>query len=101
LQKNMGQTTNRNRARLPSLFSMKFTQLPSQYSNCSVICIHNLVWLGAMKSHKICMHIQVWLEAMYHGWLACMINLEGVHHMKHYHQSSTEWDLVSDWHFYI
>jgi hypothetical protein len=29
----MGQTTNRNRARLPSLFGMKFTQLPSQYSS--------------------------------------------------------------------
>jgi hypothetical protein len=28
----MGQTTNRNRARLPSLFSIKFTQVPSQYS---------------------------------------------------------------------
>jgi hypothetical protein len=29
LQKSMGQTTNRNRARLPSLFGMKFTQVPS------------------------------------------------------------------------
>jgi hypothetical protein len=29
----MGQTTKRNRARLPSLFGMKFTQVPSQYSN--------------------------------------------------------------------
>jgi hypothetical protein len=28
----MGQTTDRNRARLPSLFGMKFTQVPSQYS---------------------------------------------------------------------
>jgi hypothetical protein len=33
LQKCMRKTTNRNRARLPSLFSMKFTQLLSQYSN--------------------------------------------------------------------
>jgi hypothetical protein len=32
LQKSMEQTTNRNRARLPSLFGMKFTQVPSQYS---------------------------------------------------------------------
>jgi hypothetical protein len=32
LQKSVGQTTDRNRARLPSLFSMKFTQVPSQYS---------------------------------------------------------------------
>jgi hypothetical protein len=32
LQKSVGLTTNRNRARLPSLFGMKFTQVPSQYS---------------------------------------------------------------------
>jgi hypothetical protein len=32
LQKSVGQTTNRNRAKLPSLFGMKFTQVPSQYS---------------------------------------------------------------------
>jgi hypothetical protein len=32
LQKRVGQTTNRNRARLPSLFGMKFTQVLSQYS---------------------------------------------------------------------
>jgi hypothetical protein len=32
LQKSMGLTTDRNRARLPSLFGMKFTQVPSQYS---------------------------------------------------------------------
>jgi hypothetical protein len=30
LQKCMGQTTNRNRARLPSLFGMKFTQVPGK-----------------------------------------------------------------------
>jgi hypothetical protein len=29
----VGQKTDRNRARLPSLFGMKFTQVPSQYSN--------------------------------------------------------------------
>jgi hypothetical protein len=28
----MGLTTDRNRARLPSLFGMKFTQVPSLYS---------------------------------------------------------------------
>jgi hypothetical protein len=32
LQKSVGQTTDRNRAMLPSLFGMKFTQVPSQYS---------------------------------------------------------------------
>jgi hypothetical protein len=32
LQKSMGQTTNRNRAMFPSLFGMKFTQVPSQHS---------------------------------------------------------------------
>jgi hypothetical protein len=38
-----GQTTNRNRARLLSLFGMKFTQVPSQYSNHIIICMHILV----------------------------------------------------------
>jgi hypothetical protein len=33
LQKSVGQTTDGNRARLQSLFGMKFTQVPSQYSN--------------------------------------------------------------------
>jgi hypothetical protein len=33
LQKSVGQTTNRNRARLPSLFGIIFTQVSSQYSN--------------------------------------------------------------------
>jgi hypothetical protein len=28
----VGQTTDRNRATFPSLFGMKFTQVPSQYS---------------------------------------------------------------------
>jgi hypothetical protein len=32
LQKSVGLTTDRNTARLPSLFGMKFTQVPSQYS---------------------------------------------------------------------
>jgi hypothetical protein len=31
-RKSVGQTTDRNRAMLPSLFGMKFTQVPSQYS---------------------------------------------------------------------
>jgi hypothetical protein len=30
LQKSVGQTTNRNRATLPSLFGMKFTQVPAK-----------------------------------------------------------------------
>jgi hypothetical protein len=30
LQKSVGQTTNRNRARLPSLFGMEFTQVPGK-----------------------------------------------------------------------
>jgi hypothetical protein len=32
LQKGVGQTTDGNKARLHSLFGMKFTQVPSQYS---------------------------------------------------------------------
>jgi hypothetical protein len=32
LQKSVGQTADRNRATLPSLLGMKFTQVPSQYS---------------------------------------------------------------------
>jgi hypothetical protein len=32
LQKSVGQTTDGNRAMLHSLFGMKFTQVPSQYS---------------------------------------------------------------------
>jgi hypothetical protein len=30
LQKSVGQTTDRNRARLPSLFGMEFTQVPGK-----------------------------------------------------------------------
>jgi hypothetical protein len=30
LQKRVGQTTNRNKARLPSLFGVKFTQVPGK-----------------------------------------------------------------------
>jgi hypothetical protein len=41
LQKNMGQTTDRNRARLPSLFGMKFTQVPTK--NQQPICRTNHV----------------------------------------------------------
>jgi hypothetical protein len=46
LQKSVGQTTNRNRARLHSLFSMKFTQVPSQYSNqIGDVQARNKVWV--------------------------------------------------------
>jgi hypothetical protein len=46
LQKSVRQTTNRNRARLHSLFSMKFTQVPSQYSNwIGERQVRNKVWV--------------------------------------------------------
>jgi hypothetical protein len=48
LQKCVGQTTDRNRARLPSLFGMKFTQVPSQYSK----------GIGEVKAT-----IEVWVHA--------------------------------------
>jgi hypothetical protein len=48
LQKSVGQTTDRNRARLPSLFGMKFTQVPSQCSK----------GIGEVKET-----IEVWLRA--------------------------------------
>jgi hypothetical protein len=48
LQKSVGQTTDRNRARLPSLFGMKFTQVPSQYSK----------GIGEVKAT-----IEVWVRA--------------------------------------
>jgi hypothetical protein len=48
LQKSVGLTTNRNRARLPSLFGMKFTQVPSQYSK----------GIGEVKAT-----IEVWVRA--------------------------------------
>jgi hypothetical protein len=48
LQKSMGLTTDRNRARLPSLFGMKFTQVPSQYSK----------GIGEVKAT-----IEVWVHA--------------------------------------
>jgi hypothetical protein len=48
LQKSVGQTTNRNRARLHSLFGMKFTQVPSQYSNqIREVQARNKVWVHA------------------------------------------------------
>jgi hypothetical protein len=65
LQKNVGQTTDRNRARLHWLFGMKFTQVPSQYSNHGIICMNILV----MKSCNFKCDLEPW----YHGWLACMI----------------------------
>jgi hypothetical protein len=48
LQNSMGQLTNRNGARLPSLFGMKFTQVPSQYSK----------GIGEVKAT-----IEVWVHA--------------------------------------
>jgi hypothetical protein len=48
LQKSVGLTTDRNRARLPSLFGMKFTQVPSQYSK----------GIGEVKAT-----IEVWVRA--------------------------------------
>jgi hypothetical protein len=48
LQKSVGQTTNRNRARLPSLFGMTFTKVPSQYSK----------GIGEVKAT-----IEVWVRA--------------------------------------
>jgi hypothetical protein len=48
LQKSMGQTTNRNRTMFPSLFGMKFTQVPSQYSK----------QIGEVKAT-----IEVWVHA--------------------------------------
>jgi hypothetical protein len=45
MQKRVGQTTNRNRPRLPSLFGMKFTQVPSQCSNqIWEVQVRNEVW---------------------------------------------------------
>jgi hypothetical protein len=48
LQKSVGQTTDRKRARLHSLFGMKFTQVPSQYSK----------QIGEVKAT-----IEVWVHA--------------------------------------
>jgi hypothetical protein len=48
LQKSVGLTTDRNRARLPSLFGMKFTQVPSQCSK----------GIGEVKAT-----IEVWVRA--------------------------------------
>jgi hypothetical protein len=55
LQKSVGQTTNRNRARLPSLFGMKFTQVPSQYSKgIEEVKVTIKVWVRAKApSHHI------------------------------------------------
>jgi hypothetical protein len=48
LQKSMGQTSNRNRPRLPSLFGMRFTHVPSQYSNqIQEVQARNEVWVHA------------------------------------------------------
>jgi hypothetical protein len=57
LQKIVVQTTNRNRARLHSLFVMKFTQVPSQYSNqIGEVQVRNEVWVHAKvpSHHQSC-----------------------------------------------
>jgi hypothetical protein len=57
LQKSVGQTTNRNRARLHSLFRMKFTQVPSQYSKqIKEVQVTIEVWVGvkAPSRHVSC-----------------------------------------------
>jgi hypothetical protein len=57
LQKCVGQTTNRNRARLHSLFGMKFTQAPRQYSNqIREVQARNKVWVCAKapSCHQSC-----------------------------------------------
>jgi hypothetical protein len=55
LQKSVGQTTDRNRATLPSLFGMKFTQVPSQYSKQIGEVIATIgVWVRAKApSHHV------------------------------------------------
>jgi hypothetical protein len=55
LQKSVGQTTDRNRASLPSLFGMKFTQVPSQYSKqIGEVKATIKVWVCAKApSHRI------------------------------------------------
>jgi hypothetical protein len=54
-RKSMGQTTDRNRAMLPSLFGMKFTQVPSQYSKqIGEVQATIEVWVRAkMPSHRV------------------------------------------------
>jgi hypothetical protein len=50
-----GQTTDWNRARLPSLFGMKFTQVPSQYSKgIGEVKVTIKVWVHAKApSHHV------------------------------------------------
>jgi hypothetical protein len=57
LQKSVGQTTDWNRARLPSLFGMKFTQVTSQYSKgIGEVKVTIEVWVCAKapSSHISC-----------------------------------------------
>jgi hypothetical protein len=68
LQKSVGQTTNRNRARLPSLFGMKFTKVPSQYSNgIGEVKVTIKVWVRAKApsrhiSHKSSTTLQLFKQ---------------------------------------
>jgi hypothetical protein len=53
LQKSVGQTTDRNRARLPSLFGMKFTQVPSQCSKqIGEVQVTIEVWVHAKEPSR-------------------------------------------------
>jgi hypothetical protein len=55
LQKSVGQTSNVSRARLHSLFGMKFTQVPSQYSNqIREVQARNKVWV-CVKAPSHCL----------------------------------------------
>jgi hypothetical protein len=55
MQKSVGQTTSRNRARLHSLFGMKFTQLTCQYSNrIGEVKARSKVWVRVkVPSHRL------------------------------------------------
>jgi hypothetical protein len=49
----MRQTTDRNRARLPALFGMKFTQVPSQYSNRGLFAEQTMLPNNLVTLHLI------------------------------------------------
>jgi hypothetical protein len=49
----MGQTTTRNRARLPALFGMKLTQVPSQYSNRGLFAEQTMLPNNLVALHLI------------------------------------------------
>ncbi len=55
MQKSVGQTTDRNRARFHSLFGMKFTQLTCQYSNgIGEVQVRSKVWVH-VKAPSCCL----------------------------------------------